>query len=427
VEEDLMLGNALNARLDDLLAADDAVRVGRYPGIKPGRQPVHTVYVPADQYHHGTVGEWGEAAIESLEEFGPVPGFSGAEWDELEPLVHDKLNAEPIEDLRIDFEDGYGNRPDEVEDEHVILAAQAMSASHADRSAPLAIGVRIKSLERSTRARAVRSLDLFLDRLLKPGTGLPDRPGNSGIPAGFRITLPKVSSVVQVAAMVELCSALELEYGLADGLLRFEIQVEMPQSILGPDGAATVAQMIHSSAGRCAGLHFGTYDYTAAVGIAAAFQNSEHPAADHAKQVMQVAAAGTGIHLSDGSTNIVPVGDVDAVRSAWQLHARLVRRSLERGFYQGWDLHPAQLPSRYAATFAFYRSGLSAAVERLQRYLSRSTSGIMDEPATAQALARYLSRGLDCGAFDENVLAEAVPANGGPLDRNLLDRLSQGR
>ncbi|MDT4972797.1 MAG: hypothetical protein QOG22_2940, partial [Pseudonocardiales bacterium] len=161
-----------------------------------------------------------------------------------------------------------------------------------------------------------------------------------------------------------------------------------------------VARMIHAAAGRCAGLHYGTYDYSASLGIAAAYQSMEHPAADHAKAVMQVAAAGTGVPVCDGSTNVLPVGDTAAVRAAWALHARLVRRSLERGYYQGWDLHPAQLPTRFAATFAFYRDGTPAAAARLRAYRERQSSGILDEPATARALADFLQRGVDCGAVD---------------------------
>ena len=136
-----------------------------------------------------------------------------------------------------------------------------------------------------------------------------------------------------------------------------------------PDGTATVARLIQAADGRLTGLHYGTYDYSAACGIAAGYQSLEHPAADYAKAVMQVAAAGTGVRLSDGSTNVLPVGDTTAVHAAWALHARLVRRSLERGFYQGWDLHPAQLPTRYAATYGFYRDGRDAATARLAAYL----------------------------------------------------------
>ncbi len=179
------------------------------------------------------------------------------------------------------------------------------------------------------------------------------------------------------------------------------MQIETPPAVLGADGAATVARMIHASAGRCVGLHYGTYDYSAAIGVAAEYQSLDHPAADHAKAVMQVAAAGTGVRLSDGSTNILPVGDREAIRAAWRLHAHLVRRSLERGFYQGWDLHPAQLPTRFGATYAFYREAAGTAVDRLLNYLQRRSVGILDEPATARALARFLLRGLDCGALDE--------------------------
>jgi hypothetical protein len=137
---------------------------------------------------------------------------------------------------------------------------------------------------------------------------------------------------------------------------------------------------------------------------------------------MQAAAAGTGVRLSDGSTNVLPVGDPGDVEAAWANHHRLVRRSLERGFYQGWDLHPAQLPTRYAATYAFYREGLPRALTRLANYTRQAMGGIADEPATARALAAYLLRGLDCGAVD----AAEVQAGSG-LDERRLRALSRSR
>jgi hypothetical protein len=135
---------------------------------------------------------------------------------------------------------------------------------------------------------------------------------------------------------------------------------------------------------------------------------------------MQVAAAGTGVRLSDGSTNLLPVGTPDQVGAAWQNHLRLVRRSLERGYYQGWDLHPAQLPTRYAATFAFYRDGFPAAAARLRNYVARRDSAILDEPATARALADFVLRGLDCGAVSPDELDDA-----GRLDVHLLAGLAR--
>ncbi|MGH3471435.1 MAG: DUF6986 family protein, partial [Nocardioidaceae bacterium] len=291
-----------------------------------------------------------------------------------------------------------GSRAEQQEDADVAAAAQALAeSSRSGESAPRT-GIRFKSFEAPTRRRGLHTLDGFVSGLVAAG----------GPPDGFVVTLPKVTSVDQVQAMVRVCERLEGAHGVAVGSLLFEIQVETPQAIVGADGTALVARMVHASAGRCTGVHFGTYDYSASLGVAAAYQSLDHPAADHAKAVMQVAAAGTGVHVSDGSTNILPVGDADAVRAAWRLHARLVRRSLERGFYQGWDLHPAQLPTRYLATYAFYREGLPGAAARLRSYVEGSTAGYLDEPATAAALAGFVMRGVDCGAVVAAELADLV-------------------
>jgi citrate lyase beta subunit len=384
----MTLDPELLRRLDAQLAEDDATRVARYPGPSPARQPVHTVYLPAERFTASSVDDWGSEALKVLDEHGPLPGFDAA----IEARVRSKLSDEPIEDLRIDFEDGYGAPGDEREDRDVRIAATELATAIGDGRAPRAVGIRMKSLEGPTRLRGIRTLELFLGTLL----------ARTDLPEGFRVTLPKVTSVAQVAVMEQLCGALDEAYRLPG--LRFEIQVETPQAVLGADGVALVAPMLHAAAGRCVGLHYGTYDYSASVGIAAAYQSMEHPAADYAKAVMQVAAAGTGVPVSDGSTNVLPVGPREQVHEGWALHARLVRRSLERAFYQGWDLHPAQLPTRYAATFAFYRDGLPAAAARLRAYRERSSIGVLDEPATERALTDFLRRALDCGAADPDEL-----------------------
>ena len=253
-------------------------------------------------------------------------------------------------------------------------------------------GLRCKSLEADTRARAVRTLDLFLEAYLAAG----------GDPAALTITCPKVSTVDQVAALVALCAGLEAAHGIATGALRFELQVETPPAVLGADGAATVARMLDAAGGpnRCLALVYGTYDYSAALGVAPAEQRSDHPVAEHAKAVMQVATADTGVRVSDGSSNILPVGDHDAVLHAWTVQARLVWRALRGGLYQGWDMHPAQLPARFLVTYAFFRQGAPSAVARLRAYRAKAESGVMDEPATERALVAYLERGVGCGALD---------------------------
>ncbi len=389
----------LTAELDHRLGESDRALVAGFPGERAGRQPVHTVYVPADVFDAGLVPAWGGRALEALDErAGLFEEVVGGDRGGLVSLVRDKLAAEPIEDLRIDFEDGYGSRSDAEEDQHVAAAARALADAQGSGSGPPFVGIRFKSFEGPTRARGVRTLTAFLATLLEAG----------GTVDGFVVTLPKVTAVEQVDAMVHACGRLEEALGLPEGRLGFEIQVETPQSILGPDGTALVARMIHASERRCTALHYGTYDYSAFCGIAAEYQSMEHPAADHAKLVMQAAAAGTGVRLSDGSTNILPVGDDSAVRRGWELHTRLVRRSLERGYYQGWDLHPAQLPTRFAATYAFYRDGFAGAADRLRRYLERSGGGILDEPATARALADFVLRGVHCGALGSDEVATAT-------------------
>lgn len=382
------LVDELDGELDERLGAVDAALAAHYPGERPGRQPVHTVYVPADRFHAGLVAEHGAAALTATEEHEALLLDLLGDADLL-ARVREKLRREPVEDLRIDLEDGYGTRPDDEEDADARRAAEELRAAMDAGGAPPFSGIRFKGFEAATRSRGLRTLTVFLARLAEVGA----------LPQGFVVTLPKVTAVEQVEALVHTASRLESALGLTSGALRFELQIETPQSILGPDGTALVARMVHASGGRCSGLHYGTYDYSASCGIAAAHQSLAHPVADHAKAVMQTAAAGTGVRLSDGSTNVLPVGGPDQVAAAWANHLRLVRRSLERGFYQGWDLHPAQLPTRFAATFAFYREGFESAAGRLRTYVARQDSGILDEPATARALADFLLRGLDCGAM----------------------------
>jgi citrate lyase beta subunit len=386
-----VLPESVLADLDRRLAASDAARAARYPGEPTGRQPVHTVYVPADRVVPGLAAAWGAAALAAIDGVD-LAGITGLDPAVL-PRVRAKLAAEPIEDLRVDAEDGYRG-PDE--DADVVAAAAAVRVDLDAGVAPAFLGIRAKSLEPATRRRGVRSLDLFLS-------------GLAGVDREVLVTLPKVTDVDQVTAMVALLAVLEDAHGVRLGL---ELQVETPQAVLGPDGRATAAALVHAAAGRCRGLHYGTYDYSAALGVAAAYQASDHPVADHAKAVMQVAVAGTGARAVDGSSNLLPVGpDRDA---AWRRHAALVTRALRTGLYQGWDLHPAQLPTRYLATYAFFRAALPAAQDRLSAYLGGTGGGVLDEPATARALAAVIVRALDCGAVDA---AEV------DLDRATLEQL----
>jgi hypothetical protein len=179
-------------------------------------------------------------------------------------------------------------------------------------------------------------------------------------------------------------------------------------------------ELVEAAAGRCRGAHFGTYDYTASCNVTAAYQAVDHPACDFARHVMQVSLAGAGVFLSDGATNIMPVAPHRAgargltaeevrenhlvVRRAWKLHYDHVRHSLAHAYYQGWDLHPAQLPTRYAAVYAFFLEGLDAAARRLRAFTEKAAQAtlvgeVFDDAATGQGLLNFFLRGLLCGAL----------------------------
>ncbi|WP_033437615.1 DUF6986 family protein [Saccharothrix sp. NRRL B-16314] len=357
-----------------------------------GRQPVHTCYVPADRVTPSTPGDWGAQALAALDEHAPdgladVLDLPPGSAEAVHTRVRAKLAAEPVEDLRIDFEDGYGVRSDAEEDADAERTAAVVREWLRDGVAPLRFGLRMKSFDtRASRERGIRTLDVFLTAL-------------GEAPEAFVITFPKVTSVAQVEVFGDV---LDL-FGLP---LRFEIQVETTQSVVDPQGRLAIPTFIEAGRGRVSGLHFGTYDYTAGCGLGAAHQHLAHGACDFARNVMQVSAAGTGVALSDGSTNVLPVGD--NVHEGWRTHYRLVRRSLAHGFYQGWDLHPAQLVTRYAAVHAFYLEGVAADARRLKAYVEHAGGAILDEPATAQALSTSFIRALDCGALEEDEIHRAT-------------------
>ncbi|GAA2058239.1 DUF6986 family protein [Williamsia deligens] len=382
------------ARVERLLAEADAELARHYPGDRRDGQPVHTVYVTADLASPQTPRSWGTRARALLTEHRSAVASLDPAVDV--ELIDTILDERPVQDLRIDFEDGYGDRGDDAEDADAARAGATLRAWADDPSGPFSLGVRAKGLGPAERRRGIRTLEIVLDAA-------------GGVPDGFVFTVPKLRSVRQVDGVVALCEELERAHGLGDHSLRFELQIESPQAVVGHDGTATLARAIAASEGRCTGLHYGTYDYSAACGIAARHQSLDHPVADHAKAVMTAAAAQTGVWVSDGSTQVVPEGDTDVVLTALNRHFRLVTRSLQRGIYQGWDMHPGHLVTRWAATTAFFRSALPPAARRLESYLARLGGSVVDEPATAEALAAVVLRGVDSGAVAESEIVALAP------------------
>ena len=422
------------AEVADLLARlrEAAARFATvYPGEADGRQPVHTVYGGAHLFTADTAPRLGALALRALDEFAPdAETFArailltpGVDPEAIYQRVRDKLRREPVEDYRLDFEDGYGVRPDAEEDATAIAGATAVARGLAEGTLPPFIGIRVKSLSGELARRAVRTLDLFLATLL-------DRAGGR-LPPGFAVTLPKITVADQVAVLADACDRLEERHGLAAGALRVELMVETPQAILDAEGRCPLLALVRAARGRAVGAHFGVYDYTAALGITAAQQRVRHVACDLARGLMQVALAGTGIHLSDGATNVMPVGERDAVWRAWRSHFKDVRHALATGYFQGWDLHPAQLPTRHAAVFAFFLSGRDAATARLRAFVEQAARAtlvgdVFDDAATGQGLLNFFLRGLSCGAFTgTDVLATGLTA--GELGSRSFLTILEGR
>ena len=401
-----------------------------YPGETGRRQPVHTVYGGAHLFKADSAQRLGAVARRSLEEFAPDAATFAKAIGVKETLaatiyqrVIEKLQREPVEDFRIDFEDGYGNRPDAEEDAHAASAAKEVATGRNNNTLPPFIGIRIKPFNEELRARSFRTLDLFVSNLVEQTNGT--------LPDNFVITLPKITIPEQVAALVALLKQLETRTGLAEGSLKFEMMIETTQSIINHNGQLNLPLLLAAGDGRCVAAHFGTYDYTAGCNITAAHQHMLHPACDFAKHMMQVSFAGTGIWLSDGATNLMPVAphrpaqgesltkeqsdeNRDTVHRAWKLHYDHIQHSLTNAYYQGWDLHPAQLPTRYAAVYAFFLESLDAASERLKNFVEKAAKAtlvgdVFDDAATGQGLLNYFLRAINCGAITE---AEAVERSG---------------
>ena len=393
--------------------------VKRYPGESARRQPVHTVYGGAHLFKSDTAVRLGQLAVRSFEAFAPDAATFGAALDlpghirkTIYERVGEKLAREAVEDFRIDFEDGYGTRPDAEEDGHAASAAEEVAKGMVAGTLSPFIGIRIKTFSEELMARSIRTLDLFLTTLVAASNGkLPDN---------FVVTLPKIVNPEQVAALADIFDEIEPGLGLAPGTLRMEMMIETTQSIIAADGQIAMPRLLEAARGRCTAAHFGTYDYTASCSITAAYQDMLHPACDFARSMMQVSFGGTGVWLSDGATNIMPIaphrgdnltaGQIAennrVVHRAWKLHYDHCRHSLSNAFYQGWDLHPAQLATRYAAVFTFFLEGLDAASERLSNFVEKAAQAtlvgdVFDDAATGQGLLNYFLRAINCGAITE--------------------------
>lgn len=347
-------------------------------------QPVHVIYGGAHLFRADTCQKLSGLAQRALAGHAPDTaalaaafGLPSALAERVYPRLEEKLRTRAVEDFRIDFEDGYGVRSNDEED----AAAKAAGEQAAAAALPEFFGIRIKPLTAASRSRGLRTLDLFLNAM------------QGRVPENFVVTLPKVSTAEEVRTLIQAL----------DSKVRIELMVETPQAL------RTLRDLVAAAEGRCIAAHFGAYDYTSSLGITSASQSLQHPACDFARSTMQMQLADSGVWLSDGATNVLPIGDRAAIHHAWKLHYQNVRHALSSGFHQGWDLHPAQLPARFAAVFAFFLEGMDAATARLKNFIEQSqrateVGGVFDDAATGRGLVNFFERGLACGAIRESEL-----------------------
>ena len=400
---------SLPASLVDALAE----RFGAANPTPPARaRPVHVVYGGAHLFKSGTIDKLGERARTAMATWaGDAPTFGRAIGVSDEGLarqvmdrVHAKLARRPVEAMCIDFEDGYGPRADDEEDAEAVRAAGELARTSAPETF---VGIRVKALSGATVRRAVRTLDLFVTAFAKATRGeLRD---------GFSVTLPKVTSAEQVGALASLLEQLEASLGVARRI-DVELMIETPDALLGAGGLAIPA-LVDAARGRAVAVHLGAYDLTAELGVTAGDQRLDHPFCDLARMLLQLGVAGTPVGASDGATTLLPIAPKDAspeesalaVRRAWALHASNVRRAIDVGIFQGWDLHPAQLPARYGALFAYFLARKDEMTARLRSFVAHATQAsrvgqVFDDAATARGLLGFFVRGLACGALDEDDL-----------------------
>ncbi|TDR20664.1 DUF6986 family protein [Marinicella litoralis] len=390
------------------LAAANHRYAEHYPGDREALQPTHTLYGGAQLYKSTTTQKIGELSRQSLAQYAPdasafaqalgLPGDKKL-WQQIYDRVNQRLARCAVEDFRIDFEDGYGNRPDAEEDATAEFAAKELAKAIQQGMAAPFMGIRIKPFNEELKHRSARTLDIFISTLVNANGGK--------LPENFIVTLPKVLIPQQVTAFIRVLDHLEIQLGLNNGSIQIEIMVENTQALLSQDGVCHLPLIYQATAGRCRGAHFGTYDYTASFDITAALQTMDHPSCDFALQMMKLAFAGTGVWLSNGATSIMPVGDEATVHAAWKLSFDHITHSLEMGYYQGWDLHPAQIPIRYAANYAFFLASLEQASIRLKNFIDKAAQAtlvgdVFDDAATGQGLLNYFLRALNCGAITED-------------------------
>ena len=459
--------------LDEGLVKDSKTKISTHEA----RSPIHTVYGGAHLFKADTPRKLGRIALKSIETYAPnFVEFADAMWlkgadtlpryadviRNLEFQIADnpekiklenenawlawtiyertieKLSREPIEDFRIDFEDGYGFRTDEDEDADAVSASSELAKSFLENTITAFCGFRIKSFAPETFERATRTLDLFLTNFIEKTGGR--------LPENFVVTLPKITRKDEVKELRKRLERFEAENNLAEGAVKIEIMIETPQSIVSQKGKIALGNLVEAGKGRVVAAHFGAFDYTASLGISGAHQHLRHEACNFARQMMLISLSPLRIRLSDSVTTEMPIPihkgenlseneskeNKYVIHRAWRAHFNNVTHSLINGFYQSWDLHPAQLAARYAAVYAFFLEAKEGQAARLKNFIEKATraattGNVFDDAASAQGLLNFFVRALNCGALTENEILDATTLSAAEIASASFQQIMENR
>lgn len=443
------------------LAALDRIQVARSEMLTAGHSaahivpPVHTVVWPADRFNADTVSQLGVEAWTALARYGPDPysfgealgvyGDGGEEppsssvraqqarryredpqalrredfdtWLLLEvhARVHKRLQSRPVEDLRVDFEGGYGTRDDAEEDRHATAAAEAVAEAAERGVLSPRVGLRIKPLSRQATGRAVRTLERFFDTLAGAATAMPGE---------LVLTLPRVSLPEQVSTAARLLELLEARHRWPRRRIHMELVVESTAALFDEAGRCALPRLVRAAGGRCVAVHLGSEDLAQACGLAPEVADGQHPLSDLARGLLRLALGGTQVTLSDDTTGPLPEGphpedpsltakqradNLAAVHRAWRLGHGQVLHALRSGLYQGWDRVGSQLPVRYAANHRFFLERFHDAASKLRELLTTATSATVpdrhgDDARRGQRLLDFVRRAHRCGAVGRTAL-----------------------
>ncbi|MBM3761723.1 MAG: malate synthase [Acidobacteria bacterium] len=345
---------------------------------KAPRMVAHVFYGGAHLFKPGLFAKLGERALGS-----PEAAL-------VSEKVKEKLRREPVEDFRIDFEDGFGWRSEEEEDQAATQAGIEFARMSLAGGLPRRIGIRPKADYR----RAWRTLETFL----KYATGAP-------LPKQLIVTQPKIEKVEEAKCWREMLEKAEVKFRLPGMTLRHEILVEHPSAV------RNLAEIARTCENRLDAGHFGCYDYLSSMQVPAPAQSLDHPYATLARWTMQQVLTPLGVAVSDGVYTKLPTGeDAAARRDAFEGHRKAVARALNEGMYCGWDVHPGQLLSRYAALYEFFEAHRDDVLRRYKSFQEAQTKATragtqFDDAATVEGLMVFLRRGSSCGAFTEEEIA----------------------